>query len=462
MRKHYHFIGIGGTGLSAIARVLLEQGNAVSGSDMILSPLAVEVQQAGAVVYEGHRAEQVQDADIVIRSSAINDDNVEVQAALNAGIPVLKRIDFLAELTREHTLIAIAGTHGKTTTTAMTAWVFDQLHLDPTYIIGGTAKNLQRNAHAGKGEYFIIEADEYDSMFLGLSPDCLIITNIEHDHPDCYPTQESYLNAFKKLIQRMKPETMAFICADNPHAHEVGLWAQNRITVHFYGISSDSEYHISAVQHQANHGVSFTIQLANGKTLRQELAIPGEHNAYNAAAVLAVTHQLDLSTQDAAKALASFMGTGRRFDILGIFQGITLIDDYGHHPTEIRSTIHAARARYPKQRLIAVWQPHTYSRTRELFHDYLDAFDNCDMVIVTEIYASREKKQEYSSELIASQIHHTNVRFIAALQDTTAFLKDELKAGDVVLVLSAGDANQITQDLKDFFSHTSSKRGKHV
>ena len=462
MSKHYHFIGIGGTGLSAIARVLLEQGNTVSGSDMILSPLALEIQQAGAMVYEGHRAEQVQDADIVIRSSAINDDNVEVQAALHAGIPVLKRIDFLAELTKGRTLIAVAGTHGKTTTTAMTAWVFDQLHLNPTYIIGGTAKNLQRNAHAGSGQYFIIEADEYDSMFLGLSPDYLIITNIEHDHPDCYPTQDSYLDAFKKLIERMKAESTALICADDTHAHELGLWAEDRVNVHFYGASAGVEYPINSMQHVTDRGVSFNLRLSNGKTLHQELVLPGEYNARNAAAVLALTDQLKLSVVDASKALAGFSGTGRRFDILGTFRGITLIDDYGHHPTEIRSTIHAARAQYPDRRLIAVWQPHTYSRTRELFQDYLEAFTDCDMVIVTEIYASREKKQEYSSALVASQIHHKNVHFIATLQETTAFLKDEGKAGDVVLILSAGDANQINQDLKEYLTQIIRERGENV
>ncbi|KUK46929.1 MAG: UDP-N-acetylmuramate--L-alanine ligase [Anaerolinea thermophila] len=462
MRKHYHFIGIGGTGLSAIARVLLEQGNSVSGSDMLLSPLAAELQNAGATVYKGHRAEQVQGADIVIRSSAIKDDNVEVQAALTAGIPVLKRIDFLSELTKGHTLIAIAGTHGKTTTTAMTAWVFDQLHLDPTYIIGGTAKNLHRNAHAGQGAYFIIEADEYDSMFLGLTPDYLIITNVEHDHPDCYPTRESYITAFKKLIQRMDHNGTMLICADNPQALKIGKWAQDLVDVHFYGTSPQAQYSLSNIQHRENDGVRFHLQLSHGNVITQELSIPGDYNARNASAVLALIDHLNLSLNGASQALAAFSGTGRRFDILGTFQGITLIDDYGHHPTEIRSTIGAARAQYPKQRLITVWQPHTYSRTQELFNDYLDVFTDSDMVIVTEIYASREKVQDYSSQLIANQIHHKNVHFIASLADTTAFLGSELKDGDVVLILSAGDANQINQDLRKLLTQTINERGKHV
>ena len=447
MKKHYHFIGIGGTGLSAIARVLLEQGNTVSGSDMILSPLALEIQSLDAKVYEGHKADQVMGADIVIRSSAIQDDNVEVQAAWNAGIPVLKRMDFLGELTADFHLIAIAGTHGKTTTTAMAAWVFNQLKLDPSFIIGGTSKDLLSNAHAGNGKYFIIEADEYDAMFLGLTPSSLIITNVEYDHPDCYPTREQYIRAFQKLVQRMPTEGFLFICADNEQALQVGKWAEQYVNVRYYGTSSNVHYQITNIQHRQHEGVHFDLKIPDGIIVQQTLSISGNHNAYNASAVLALIDHLGLSLEKATLALEKFSGTGRRFEIVGTFQGITLIDDYGHHPTEIRSTLQAARSRYPENRIVAVWQPHTYSRTKELFNDYLDAFQDSDMVIVTEIYASREKTQDYSSRLIAENIHQTDVHFISTLQETSKFLQKELRSGDIVLVFSAGDANQINQDL---------------
>ena len=461
MKKHYHFIGIGGTGLSAIARVLLEQGNTVSGSDMILSPLASEIQSLGANVYEGHKADQVMGADIVIRSSAIQDDNVEVQAAWNAGIPVLKRMDFLSELTADFHLIAIAGTHGKTTTTAMAAWVFNQLKLDPSFIIGGTSKDLHSNAHAGNGKYFIIEADEYDAMFLGLTPSSLIITNVEYDHPDCYPTREQYIRAFQKLVQRMPTEGFLFICADDEQALQVGKWAEQYVNVRYYGTSSNVHYQITNIQHRQHEGVHFDLKIPDGIIVQQTLSISGNHNIYNASAVLALIDHLSLSLEKATLALEKFSGTGRRFEIVGTFQGITLIDDYGHHPTEIRSTLQAARSRYPKNRIVAVWQPHTYSRTKELFNDYLEAFQDSDMVIVTEIYASREKIQNYSSRLIAENIHHTSVRFISTLQETSAFLQKELRSGDIVLVFSAGDANQINQDLSRVLQTGLPEGGQH-
>ena len=447
MRKHYHFIGIGGTGLSAIARVLLEQGNTVSGSDLLISPLAEELRNLGAVVYAGHKAEQVSGADMVIRSSAIKDDNVEVKAAQAAGIPVLKRVDFLEELTKDHVLIAIAGTHGKTTTTAMTAWVLDQFDIDPSYIIGGTSKNLKSNAHAGKGKYFVIEADEYDFMFLGLAPDYLILTNVEYDHPDCYPTHEAYLAVFKKLVLKMKAGSTLLVYADHPQTCELGKWAEQYGKVFFYGSSAEAAYRIENIHEIEKQGVCFDLMLPDGEKVKQTLSLPGNHNAWNAAAVLALINQMGLSMEQASRALKNFSGTGRRFDIVDEVQGITLIDDYGHHPTEIRSTLQAARGKYPHERIIAVWQPHTYTRTQELFNDFLDVFHDCDMVIVTEIYKSREKPQDYSASLIASQIHHPDVHFIVQLQDVTVFLLQELKAGDVVVILSAGDANQINQEV---------------
>ncbi|RJQ43399.1 MAG: UDP-N-acetylmuramate--L-alanine ligase [Anaerolineaceae bacterium] len=447
MRKHYHFIGIGGTGLSAIARILLEQGNTISGSDMILSPLALELRSLGATIYEGHKAEQIVGADMVIRSSAIKDENEEVQAARNAGIPVLKRVDFLHELTSGFRLIAVAGTHGKTTTTAMAAWVFNQLDLDPSFIIGGTSKDLKSNAHAGRGDYFVVEADEYDSMFLGLAPDSLIITNVEYDHPDCYPTREAYFNAFKELVRKMNKDGVLLVCADHPQAFEIGKWAEQYGNVQYYGSSSHAQYQIKNIHHEEQHGVCFRLRFPDGKEIDQELSIPGDHNAYNASAVFALIDRLGFSIERTSQALSKFSGTERRFDILGTFQGITLIDDYGHHPTEIRSTIHAARCKYPQNRIFTIWQPHTYSRTQELFTDYLDAFHESDVVIVTEIYASREKVQNYSAKQVAEKINNANVHFIASLQDTTKFLLQELKSGDVVLVLSAGDANQINQVL---------------
>ena len=450
--SHYHLIGIGGTGLSAIARVLLERGHTVSGSDLLLSPMAEELQAMGAKVSIGHRADQVDGADVVIRSSAIPDTNPEVIAAQQAGIPVLKRVDFLKDLTAGQKVIAVAGTHGKTTTTAMIAWCFSKLGLDPSYVIGGTAKNLDNNAHAGQGEYFVIEADEYDGMFLGLAPDYLVVTNIEHDHPDCYPTPEIYFQAFIKLSKLVQPGGKIIACADHPGSallmREIG---QSTAAI-AYGTSEDVQYKVSQIGHAAGCGVSFDLEIKQSGQAPQsytniQLDIPGNHNALNAASALAVVNEAGFSVPDAIKALREFSGTGRRFDIQGIAKGITIIDDYAHHPTEIRSTLSAARCRYPDSQIWAVWQPHTYSRTRELMDDFESSFNDCDHVIVTEIYASREKHQDFSSQEVVKQMKHADVRQIPSLNGAADYLKAHLQAGDVLLVLSAGDANQISRDV---------------
>ena len=453
--NHYHLIGIGGTGLSAIARVLLERGHTVSGSDLLLSPMAEELQAMGVKVSIGHHAEQVDGADIVIRSSAIPDTNPEVVAAEQAGIPVLKRVDFLKELTAGQKVIAVAGTHGKTTTTAMLAWCFNALGLDPSYVIGGLAKNLENNAHAGRGEYFVFEADEYDGMFLGLAPDYLVVTNIEHDHPDCYPTPEIYFQAFVNLSELVKSGGKIIACADHPGSAALMQEIAKSTDTISYGTKPDVQYQVSNIQHPAGCGVSFDLEI---RTNSQEphsfkdiqLDIPGSHNALNAAAALAVVNETGLSILQAIAALREFSGTGRRFDIQGVVNGITVIDDYAHHPTEIRSTLSAARCRYPDNQIWVVWQPHTYSRTRELLDDFKVAFDDCDHVIVTEIYASREKHQDFSSIEVVNLMHHPDVRQIPGLEEVTDFLKKNLTSGDVLLVLSAGDANQISQEMLAF------------
>ena len=452
---HYHFIGIGGTGLSPIARILLERGQQVSGSDMLLSPMAQEVRDLGAEVRIGHKAENVQGADIVIRSSAIPEDNVEVQAALQAGIPVLKRVDFLKELTAGQKVIAVAGTHGKTTTTAMITWCLNALGADPSYVVGGMVKNLHKNAHAGKGAYFVIEADEYDGMFLGLRPDILVITNIEHDHPDCYPTPQEYYQAFQKLSALIVPQGKLIACSCHPGTQRLMREVRGHITTLPYGKDVEDIYRVSAIHHNPGCGVAFNLDIQKeGQDVISckdiQLDIPGDHNALNTAAALAALHEAGFPLEPAIHALREFSGTGRRFDIQGVENGITVIDDYAHHPTEIRSTLSAARCRYPDSSIWAVWQPHTYSRTRELMDEFIHAFGDCDHVIVTEIYASREKPQDFSSRTIVDKMQYPDARQIAQLKDVSAYLCDHLRSGDVLLVLSAGDADQISRDVLSY------------
>lgn len=463
--KHVHLIGIGGTGLSAIALVLLERGVEVSGSDRQLSALARQIEQAGARVMVGHRAENVRGADLVVRSSAVMDDNVEVQAARQAGIPVLKRADFLNELMAGQRGIAVAGTHGKTTTTAMLAWVLASLERDPSYIIGGVAANLGTNAHSGAGPEFVIEADEYDFMFHGLRPQIAVVTNVEHDHPDCFPTSEDFFAAFQVFAGRIQPGGALLACCDDPGAARLlAETAKLDIRRLAYGLSEAGlpcelpGYRAIRLQPSDLGGFAFEAHLPDGRIVAVALQVPGQHNVRNALAALAVADLLGLNLDQAAAALAAFRGTGRRFELRGEAAGVTVIDDYAHHPTEIRATLAAARARFPGRRIWAVWQPHTYSRTRTLFADFVRAFADADAVVVTEVFAAREPAPAdgFSARQVveAMQLAHSGVPqpepyFAPDLASAARLLLDHLRPGDVVLVLSAGDADRLSGQLLD-------------
>jgi UDP-N-acetylmuramate--alanine ligase len=449
--EHIHLIGIGGTGLSAIAKLLQESGYQVSGSDQVIGPLASHLQQMGIPVYSGHQAENIRGADLVVQSSAIGKDNPEVLAAKKAGIPVLKRSDFLGRLMQGKTSIAVAGTHGKTTTTSMITWMLTQLQHDPSFIVGGVIKGLDSNAHAGKGAEFVIEADEYDRMFLGLNPRLAVITYLEHDHPDCFPTMADYTLAFSQFTASIQPGGALLVCGDQEMTAAFKEQVPAGVMGFTYGLNPACDY--QAVGLTVRNGTySFDFAKVNGlenvKLAKDvHLSIPGQHNVQNAAAALAVADRLGLDIPLAARAIATFPGTGRRFDIVGEIDGITLVDDYAHHPTEITATLSAARSQYQDHRIWAVWQPHTYSRTRLLKEQFAASFSQADEVIVTEIYASREKKEEYSSADIARLIGSDKATFAPTLAYATQYLLDHIQSGDVVVVLSAGDADQINRQL---------------
>lgn len=452
MRKHIFFIGIGGYGISAIARFTHEKGFAVSGSDQHLSPLAIEMRNLGINVYEGHHADHIVGVDMVVRSSAIPENNPEIIAAREAGIPVLKRSEFLGEIMEKQIGIAIAGSHGKTTTTAMVSWVLAGLDLDPSYIIGGVSKNLGLNAHAGKGDFFVIEADEYDRMFLGLKPFIEVITNIEYDHPDCFLTESDYFQAFYAFSKRVNPQGFIAICGDDAGNQNIknnlseslifdyGLDASNEYQATDLKLNSDGGYHFRVLHHKPN-GTKHILDV--------DLTVPGVHNVRNALAAIVVADQNNLDLLRTARLLHQFNGTGRRFDILGNFNGITLIDDYAHHPTEIKATLEAARGKYPNQEIWVVWQPHTFSRTTTLLDQFTQSFSMADHVIISEIFASREKQGEISSSTIVPKIKHPDARFIATIPEISKYLLDQLNPNHVLIVLSAGDAEQINRSLKD-------------
>jgi UDP-N-acetylmuramate--alanine ligase len=449
---HIHLIGIGGTGLSAIARVLLEMGHTVSGSDRVESSFTRDLQSAGVTICIGHRSENVRDADLVVRSSAIPDDNPEVMAARAFRIPVLKRADFIGTLMDGKTGIAVAGTHGKTTTTSMIAWMLSALGQDPTFISGGVLTNLGVNARAGKGNSFVIEADEYDHMFLGLKPKIEVVTNIEYDHPDCYPTPADFQAAFVEFMYRLPANGTLVAYADDPGACDLMENAEKLgKAVIPYGIHQTSDagksVEVFADTLVPNEKGGFTFKASVlGKAEAIVLQVPGKHNVCNALAALTVTQLLALPLADAAWAMAQFTGTGRRFEVRGELNGIVVIDDYAHHPTEIRATLAAARTRYSSRRICVVWQPHTYSRTRALFNEFAAAFTDADEVIVTEIYAAREPKQNFSSKQVVESMPR-QAHFIPELSDVSNYLIKNLRPGDALLVLSAGNADQISNEV---------------
>ncbi|NWF63039.1 MAG: UDP-N-acetylmuramate--L-alanine ligase [Chloroflexi bacterium] len=455
--KRVHFIGIGGSGLSAIARLLKESGYDVTGSDQLLSPFAADLQNMGVRIYIGHHPRHVSGAELVIRSSAIKDENPEVEAAKRAGIPVYKRSDFLGRLMEKKKGVAIAGTHGKTTTTAMIAWMLYKLDRDPSFIVGGALNNLRTNARAGRGDTFVIEADEYDRMFLGLKPLIEVVTNLEHDHPDCFPTFKDMYSAFESFVNILPPDGALIACAEDEGSTMLLSYARRRgLNVVSYSIQGDMTINspqwmlARTVRSNSNGGFDFAFSTNIGsaaESLTVSLQVPGKHNVRNALAALSVAAVMGLSLPRAAHALSQFTGTGRRFEVRGEPKGILLVDDYAHHPTEIRATLAGARARYPDRRIWAVWQPHTYSRTQTLQYDFSRAFSDANEVLVTEVYASREAKQDFSSAEVVSAMPHPSARYGGTIMETKKYLLEHLRFNDVVIVLSAGNADQITTDL---------------
>lgn len=437
-----HIIGIGGIGLSAIARVLLARGVRVSGSDQVASPLTDELARLGATIHIGHRAENIGDAEMVLVTSAASDDNPEIVEARRRGVRIVKRNEFLRDLTRDKKTIAIAGTHGKTTTTAMIATILVNAGYDPDVIVGGIVPELGGNARAGQGDYFVIEADEYDRAFLGLFPYVAVVTSIEMDHPDVFRDVDDVTRAFREFIRQTTTDGAVIGYGDSPRV-VTELQGVNRRTAR-YGLGALNDWHARAITPNARGGSDFVVWHQGKETGDWRLEIPGEHNVLNALAAIATTDALGIDLDVARTTLAQFRGVARRFEIRGEFGGVTIVDDYAHHPTEIRATLAAARARFPQRTLWAVFQSHTFSRTRALLDEFARAFTDADHVIVTEIYAARERESYgVSGADIVARMTHRDARFIPTLEEASRFLSERVQVGDVLITLGAGDVNRV-------------------
>ncbi len=447
----YHFVGIGGSGLSAIARVLIERGHAVSGSDASDSPMLAALTGLGARVAVGHRAEQVVGAEVVIISSAIRGDNPEVVAALRAGLPVYKRSEFLGELTKGYKTIAVAGTHGKTTTAGLISYILTEAGLSPTFVVGGMLADLGGvNARAGQGELFVIEADEYDNAFLGLAPWLEVITNIEHDHPDFFPGLADVQAAFGAFLARLAPMGWVVACGDAGGVVDLVRQGGAR-RVQVYGVDyPEADWAAAHWERSPEGGSEFVVlrRPARGSEARAfgraVTRLPGLHNIRNALAALCVADLCGVEFTVAAGALAKFNGAGRRFEVRAEARGVVFVDDYGHHPSEIRATLAAARDRFPGREVWAVWQPHTYSRTRALLTEFAASFEDADHVVVLPVFRSREADDPtFSARMVVEAMQHREARYLEGSDAAVEDLLARLGTHDVLITLSAGDGNQV-------------------
>ncbi|MCU1278523.1 MAG: UDP-N-acetylmuramate/alanine ligase [bacterium] len=443
-----HFVGIGGIGMSGIAEVLLTLGYGVGGTDLKESDTTRRLTQLGATIKYGHDAAHLDAADVVVISSAVKPTNPEVVAARARGIPVIPRAEMLAELMRMKYGIAVAGSHGKTTTTSLVATVLHQAGLDPTAVIGGKLPSLGSNARLGGGDYLVAEADESDGSFMKLTPTVAVVTNIDPEHLDHYGTLDKLKQTFVDFINKVPFYGLAVLCVDHEHVQSILPLVDKRHVT--YGFTPLANFRAVDV---AFDGLRTTFTaIARGKMLgRVELAMPGRHNVLNSLAVLAVADFLGVDFATYQRALSGFSGVGRRFTVRGEARGVMVVDDYGHHPAEIRATLAGARTGFKDRRIVAAFQPHRFTRTRDLMGDFARAFNEADVVTVCDIYAAGEEPiAGISSARLVDEMRasgHLAAHYVAKRADVAAALSPSLREGDIVITLGAGDVWMVGEEI---------------
>jgi UDP-N-acetylmuramate--alanine ligase len=445
--QHIHFIGIGGAGMSGIAEVLLTLGYRVTGSDLVYSDTVKRLEHLGGKVFIGHHPENIRGAQVVVVSSAVQLENSEVQEAKHRLIPVIPRAEMLAELMRLKYGIAIAGAHGKTTTTSLVAAVLGQGGLDPTAVIGGRLNSVGSHAKLGQGEFLVAEADESDGTFLKLSPTIAVVTTIDREHLDYYGEIERIKDAFLEFINKVPFYGVAVLCLDDEHLQAILPRVVKRTLT--YGMTSQADL-VASETKLKEWGSSFSVNYRQRSLGRFELGIPGLHNIYNAMAAIGVGLELEIQPKAIQQALAEFSGVERRFQFVGEKKGVMVVDDYGHHPTEIKATLAAAKAGWGK-RLLVVFQPHRFSRTRDLINEFATAFYQADLLFLTDIYPAGETPIEgVTGEMLAQTIRghgHKEVFFVPEKDKVVDQILSHLRSGDFVLTLGAGDIWKVGRNL---------------
>ncbi|PVX42777.1 UDP-N-acetylmuramate--L-alanine ligase [Pasteurella langaaensis DSM 22999] len=456
--KQIHFVGIGGAGMSGIAEVLLNEGYVVTGSDIAENAVTERLRSLGAQIFIGHSAENVENASVAVLSSAIKADNVEVVAAHEKRIPVIQRAQMLAELMRFRHGIAIAGTHGKTTTTAMISMIYTQAGLDPTFVNGGLVKSAGTNAYLGASRYFIAEADESDASFLHLQPMVSVVTNMEPDHMDTYHGDfDEMKRTYVNFLHNLPFYGLAVMCADDPVLMELVPQVGRQVIT--YGFSEQADYRIENYEQTGFQG-HYDVITPTGERINVLLNVPGKHNALNATAALAVAKEEGIENAPILTALADFQGAGRRFDQLGEFirpnGKVMLVDDYGHHPTEVGVTIQAARSGWENKRVVMVFQPHRYSRTRDLFDDFVQVLSQVDVLILLDVYAAGETPiVGAGSRSLARSIRalgKVDPIFVADHTQLPEIMDQVLQDGDLVLAQGAGNVSRLSRNLVELWT----------
>lgn len=441
--RDVHFVGIGGVGMSGIAEILLSLGFRVSGSDLRSSETTKRLADLGAKIWIGHHADHLERADVVVVSSAVSSDNPEVLAAQDRRIAVIPRAEMLAELMRMQTSIAVAGMHGKTTTTSMIAWILAAGGYDPTVVIGGKVDSLGGGARLGEGELLVAEADESDRSFLKLFPTIAVVTNMDREHLDCYASIKEIRAAFLEFINRIPFYGYAILCLDDPEVQTIIPEVNKRFLT--YGLSSQAAFR-AARPHLQGGSASFHVFKEKSFLGEVILPMPGLHNVVNALAAICVSDIFEIPFEVVKKSLEGFPGVQRRFTLRGVAAGVTVIDDYGHHPTEIKAVLQAAM-QIAQKRIAVLFQPHRYTRTQALFEDFLTAFNNCDLLYVMDIYPASEKPIDgVSAESLCRGIKsrgHKACRYLSKDDNIPEVIARELQAGDILITLGAGDVTKL-------------------